>query len=253
MTKIIALANQKGGVGKTTTAINLGGYLAEMQQNVLLIDIDPQGNAGSGLGLDVHKLQKSVYEVLLGELSIAEVTRTTSYAKLSILPANVNLSGFEVDMLQMDRREFILREALKQVEGRYAYILIDCPPNLGILTLNALCAANRVMVAMQTEYYALEGLTQLMRVINIVQNSLNPPLVLDGIVLTMYDQRTNLSRQVMEDVRSHFNNWVYQTIIPRSVKLSESPSYGKYIGDYAPNSAGAEAYKNLAEEVHRRG
>ena len=253
MQKIIALANQKGGVGKTTTAVNLGGYLSGLGIKVLLIDIDPQGNASSGLGIDVHDLDKTIYEVLLGELSLSEAILPTAYQNLWVLPANVQLSGVEVDMLQLDQREYILREAMVQVRDTYDLILIDCPPNLGILTLNALCAANRVLITLQTEYYALEGLTQLMKVIQLVQQSLNPELILDGVVLTMFDQRTTLAQQVVSDVREHFGAKVYESVIPRNVKLSEAPSFGKFIGDYAPDSAGARAYADLAREVKDRG
>ena len=251
MGRLIALANQKGGVGKTTTAINLGAYLAKAGREVLLIDIDPQGNASSGLGVEVHDLKKTIYEVLLGKLSCSEVIMATRYNSLSLLPANVNLSGIEIDMLEIDEREFMLKKALKQVMKRYDYILIDCPPNLGILTLNALCAAKETMVTLQTEYYALEGLTQLMKVIHLVQKSLNPELTLHGILLTMYDQRTALAHQVVSDVKEHFKNKVYSTIIPRNVKLSEAPSYGQFIGEYAADSSGAEAYEKLSREIER--
>lgn len=254
MPRIIAISNQKGGVGKTTTAVNLAGYIAKMGHNVLLIDIDPQGNASSGLGIDTHGLQRSIYDVLLEDSSATEVILRTSVPNLSVLPANVHLSGIEVDLIEsQDKREFRLRAALAPLQNRYDLILIDCPPNLGILTLNALCAANRVLIALQTEYYALEGLTQLVKVINLVQNSLNPELVLDGVLLTMYDQRTSLAQQVVDDVRNHFKEKVYRTIIPRNVKLSEAPSFGKYIGDYAPESAGAKAYQDLAAEVWQNG
>lgn len=253
MAKVVALANQKGGVGKTTTAVNLAAYLARMGRSVLLVDIDPQGNASSGLGLNIHELQKTIYEVLVGEISAAEAITATATPGLSILPANVNLSGIEVDMLERSEREYVLREALKQVVSRFDIVLIDCPPNLGILTLNALCASSHVLITLQTEYYALEGLTQLMKVIGLVQKSLNPELQLDGVVLTMYDQRTSLANQVVEDVRAHFGDKVYNAVIPRNVKLSEAPSFGKFIGDYAPDSAGARAYESLAEEVDRRG
>ncbi|MCB1306840.1 MAG: ParA family protein [Leptospiraceae bacterium] len=253
MDRIIALANQKGGVGKTTTAVNIGAFLASMGQKVLLVDIDPQGNASSGLGLDIHALDKTIYEILIGEVSAAETIVNSQYTNLSVLPANVQLSGVEIDMLQMNEREFVLKNALHQVTNRYDITLIDCPPNLGILTVNALCAANSVMITLQTEYYALEGLTQLMKVIQLVQNSLNPELILDGVVLTMYDQRTSLANQVVNDVREHFGDRVYNTIIPRNVKLSEAPSFGKFIGDYAPDSTGAQSYAELAKEVLHRG
>lgn len=253
MARIIAVANQKGGVGKTTTTVNLSGYLAEMGYRVLLVDIDPQGNASSGLGIDIHKTEKTIYQVLIGELSISETAIHNHIPGLDILPANVHLSGIEVDLLQMEDRNYRLRNSLKQVAENYDIVLIDSPPNLGILTLNALCAATSVMITLQTEYYALEGLSQLMKVIKMVQNSLNPELLLDGVVLTMYDQRTTLAQQVVDDVRSHFQEKTYETIIPRNVKLSEAPSFGKYIGQYAGDSAGAKAYAKLAEEVKNRG
>ena len=250
--KIIAFANQKGGVGKTTTAVSLGGYIARRGVRVLLVDIDPQGNAVSGFGIDIHKLEKTIYDVLTGSLSCSEVILPTSLPNLSILPANVNLAGIEIDILEQEEREYILKKALLQVLPHYDYILIDCPPNLGILTLNAMCAANRVIITLQTEYYALEGLTQLMKVIHLVQKSLNPSLTLDGVVLTMYDSRTSLSQQVVEDVKSHFRDKVYSTIIPRSIRLAEAPSYGCYIGEYAPESSGALAYNQLSLEVMGR-
>lgn len=253
MGKVIAIANQKGGVGKTTTAVNLAGYLARMGHSTLIIDIDPQGNATSGLGIDSNKQEKTIYQVLIGELSPAEAILNTGIPNLDVLPANVHLSGIEVDLLQMGEREFQLRKSMEQILGRYEFIFIDCPPNLGILTLNALCAANRVMITLQTEYYALEGLTQLMKVINLVQKSLNPTLVLDGVVLTMFDQRTSLANQVVQDVRSHFGERVYTSVIPRNVKLSEAPSFGQFIGDYAHDSTGAKAYEELAKEVAIRG
>ncbi len=253
MGKVIAVANQKGGVGKTTTVTNLGGYLAKQGQKVLIVDIDPQGNATSGLGIDAHNNEKTIYEVLIGEISSKEAIQSPGIEQLSILPANVHLSGIEVDLLQLENREYQLNKAIEAVRADYDFVLIDSPPNLGILTLNALCAADSVMITLQTEYYALEGLTQLMKVINLVQNSLNPKLTLEGVVLTMFDQRTSLANQVVEDVRSHFQDKVYESIIPRNVRLSEAPSFGKYIGDYAPDSSGAKAYDALAKEVISRG
>lgn len=253
MGKTIAVANQKGGVGKTTTCVNLCGYLAKMGHNSLLVDIDPQGNASSGLGVNSHESDRTIYEVLLEELSMSETIVSTAVPGLSLLPANVHLSGIEVDMLEMENREFILKGAMQQVRDNYEYVYIDCPPNLGILTLNALCAADEVMITLQTEYYALEGLTQLMKVINLVQQELNPALTLDGVVLTMFDGRTTLAQQVVEDVRGHFKEKVYESVVPRNVRLSEAPSYGKFIGDYAPDSTGAHAYEKLAREVIERG
>ena len=253
MGKVIALANQKGGVGKTTTAVNLAGYIASQGHNVLVVDIDSQGNASSGLGVSAQESDKTIYQVLIGELSASEAITGTSVPNLSILPANVHLSGIDVDMLEMDDREYSLKKVIDTLRDSYEYIFIDCPPNLGILTLNALTAANGVMITLQTEYYALEGLTQLMKVINLVQQKLNTSLNLEGVVLTMYDQRTSLAKQVMEDVREHFKERVYQSVIPRNVKLSEAPSFGQYIGDYAGDSSGAKAYKSLAQEVLNNG
>ncbi|MBE7440071.1 MAG: ParA family protein [Spirochaetales bacterium] len=251
MNRIIAVANQKGGVGKTTTCVNLCGYLARQGKKVLLVDIDPQGNASSGLGLATEDLERTIYHMLLGDISAAEAIVSTNIAGLDILPANVHLSGIEVDMLGMEEREFLLKGHLAQVAARYDFVYIDCPPNLGILTLNALSAAQGVLITLQTEYYALEGLTQLMKVIQLVQQNLNPALRLEGVVLTMYDSRTALANQVTQDVRNHFQELVYESVIPRNVRLSEAPSFGKFIGDYAPESSGAQAYARLAMEVLR--
>ena len=252
MQKVIAFANQKGGVGKTTSAVNISAYVAEANYNVLLVDIDPQGNASSGLGIETNSLQKTIYGVLLGKISCSEAIVPTNYNNLHILPANVNLSGIEIDMLQMENREFMLKNALEQVKSRFDYIFIDCPPNLGILTINALCAARQTIIILQTEYYALEGLSQLMKIIHLMQKSLNPELLLDGIILTMFDIRTALAQHVVSDIKEHFKDKVYLNIVPRSVRLSEAPSYGKYIGDYAPDSTGAEAYKKLSVEIIAR-
>ncbi len=253
MPRVYAIANQKGGVGKTTTAVNLGGYLARMGHNVLLVDMDPQGNASSGLGVDIRNLTRSVYQLLIGELSASEILRASTVKNLSLLPATTDLAGIEPDLLQTEGREYVLKKALEQIANRFDIVLIDCPPNLGILTLNALSFADRVLIPLQTEYFALEGLTQLLEAISRVQKNFNPGLTLDGVVLTMYDARTSMSQQVVEDVRHHFLDRVYQTIIPRNVKLSEAPSFGQFIGEYAPDSTGASAYEQLAREVANRG
>jgi chromosome partitioning protein len=253
MPRVYAIANQKGGVGKTTTAVNLGGFLARMGHNVLLVDMDPQGNASSGLGVDIRNLNRSVYQLLIGELSASEILRPSTVKNLSLLPATTDLAGIEPDLLQTEGREYVLKKALEQIAGRFDIVLIDCPPNLGILTLNALSFADRVLIPLQTEYFALEGLTQLLEAISRVQKNFNPSLTLDGVVLTMYDARTSMSQQVVEDVRQHFLDRVYQTIIPRNVKLSEAPSFGQFIGEYAPDSTGASAYEQLAREVANRG
>jgi len=249
MGKIVSISNQKGGVGKTTTAINLASNLVELGKKILLLDIDPQGNSGSGLGLEVQSLNKTTYELLIGELSAREVIHKTFVDRLDIIPSNINLSGLEVDFLGIDKKEFKLRDALASVKQDYDYILIDCPPSLGVLTINALCASQSVMITLQTEYFALEGLSQLMRIISLVQNQWNPGLELEGVLLTMYDKRTNLANQVADDVRNFFKEKVYQTIIPRNIKLSEAPSFAKPINYYDPDGVGAKSYRSLAEEI----
>ncbi|MCL2223434.1 MAG: ParA family protein [Defluviitaleaceae bacterium] len=250
MKRIIAVANQKGGVGKTTTNVNLATCLAQAGKRVLVADMDPQGNTTSGLGVDKHGLKKSIYTVLLGEAYLEEVTHSVDNIEgLHLLPANIDLAGAEIEMLDLENREFRLREVFNHAKYLYDYILIDCPPSLNILTLNALCAADTVLVPIQCEYYALEGLTQLMHTINLVHAKLNPRLALEGVVFTMYDARTNLSAQVVDEVKSHLEEHTYKTIIPRNVRLSEAPSHGLPITLYAPNSKGAEAYEQLAQEV----
>lgn len=253
MGKIVSISNQKGGVGKTTTAINLASNLVELGKKILLIDIDPQGNSGSGFGMEVQSLSKTTYEVLIGDLSAREAIQKTFVANLDIIPSNINLSGLEVDFLGTEKKEFKLKDALASVKEDYDYILIDCPPSLGVLTINALCASQSVMITLQTEYFALEGLSQLMRIISLVQSQWNPSLELEGVLLTMYDKRTNLANQVAEDVRNYFKEKVYQTIIPRNIKLSEAPSFGKPINYYDPEGVGAKSYKSLAEEIIGQG
>ena len=234
MGRIIAIANQKGGVGKTTTAINLAACLAEAGQKILIIDIDPQGNTTSGFGLSKTDIEKTVYEVLLGECNIKD-----------ILPSNVNLAGAEIDLIDVDNREYILKESILEVRDRYDYIILDCPPSLSMLTVNAMTAADTVLVPIQCEYYALEGLTQLIHTINLVKKKLNPQLELD-------DSRTNLSLQVVENVKDNLKQNIYKTIIPRNIRLAEAPSHGLPINLYDPKSTGAESYRLLAEEVMGR-
>lgn len=252
MGKVIAMANQKGGVGKTTTAINLGAYLGSLGKNVLIIDADAQGNAGSGLGLDVMKLENNLYGVMLGEIEAQDAIHETTHENLSVLSSNIDLSGLEIDLRNSNERDFILKDAIKNLVDKYDYIIIDSPPSLGLMTINALNAANSVMIPLQCEYFALEGLAQLLRIIKLVQKNMNTSLELEGVVLTMYDSRTKLSSQVVADVRSHFKNDVFKVIIPRNVKLSEAPSFGEAIDIYDSQSTGALAYKTLAKEVISR-
>lgn len=226
--------------------------MGKKDKKVLVVDMDPQGNASSGFGLDIHKLNKTIYEVLIEEFSVGECILTTKEKNVSILPSNVNLAGLEVDLLELEDKHEQLKKNLNSIRNQYDYILIDCPPNLGILTINALCAADGVIIPLQTEYYALEGITQLIRVIDRVQKSLNPSLVLTGVLLTMFDQRTNLSKMVVDDVRAHFKDRVFETIIPRNVKLSEAPSFGQSIAVYAPESIGAIAYEKVVDELIQR-
>ncbi len=249
MTRIYAFANQKGGVGKTTTAVNLAAYLADAGRSVLLIDIDPQANATSSLGVDAASLSYSIYDVLIGRVPLADVIVRTALPRLDLAPSAPALAGAEVEMVAMLAREHLLRRALTGVVVHYDYVLIDCPPSLGLLTVNALTAATHgVVVPIQCEYLALEGLGRLWQTIQLVREHLNPQLTISGMVLTMYDPRTNLSTQVVNEVRKHFAQQTYQAVIPRSVRLSEAPSYGQTILTYAPNSAGAQAYAALARE-----
>jgi chromosome partitioning protein len=251
MSRIVALANQKGGVGKTTTAINLGASLAACERTVLLVDLDPQANATSGLGLPKND-QASMYSVLLDGRSLREIIRPTELPTLSLAPSSVDLVGAEIELSDADGREFRLRRALEPVAADYDYILIDSPPSLGLLTVNGLTAAQSVLVPMQCEYFAMEGISQLVNTIDRVRESLNPSLEIEGIVLTMYDDRMNLCRQVAEEVRGHFRDKVYRTIVPRNVRLGEAPSFGKPIILYDIRSRGSEAYVNLAKEFIER-
>lgn len=250
MAHVICIANQKGGVGKTTTSINLSAALAHLQQRVLLIDMDPQGNASSGLGLKRYESQDSnVYHVLIGELSIQQATVTTHIPRLSVVTANPDLVGAEIELVDMQNREYRLKQALALVKNDYDYILIDCPPSLGLLTLNALAAANSFLVPLQCEYYALEGLSQLLNTAGLIKKSLNPDLHIEGIVLTMFDTRNNLSHQVVSEIKSHFGDKVFQAMVPRNVRLSEAPSHGQSIFEYDGKSIGAVKYLDLAKEI----
>ena len=253
MSKIIAIANQKGGVAKTTTAINLSAALSQLGQKVLLIDFDPQGNASSGLGIDKNKLEKSVYDVLVNNVPPELLLVRNVRSNLDVLPAKVDLAGAEMELVTAISREVRLKDALAELREEYDFIIIDSPPSLGLLTINALTAANQYIVPIQCEYYALEGVTQLLNTIKLIQRSLNPALKLCGILMTMYDYRTKLSKQVVDDVRASFGKQVFQTVIPRNVRLSEAPSYGLSIIDYDPKSKGAESYLELAKEVLARG
>ena len=252
MGKIIAIANQKGGVGKTTTAINLSACIAERGKKVLLVDIDPQGNATSGVGIIKQELEKTVYDMFIGECRLSECLTSSIVDNLNVLPSNVNLSGAEIDLIGVDEREFILKNALEGVKDLYDYIIIDCPPSLGLITLNAFTASDSVLIPVQCEYFALEGLGQLMNTINLVKKHLNKEIYIEGAVLTMYDLRTNLANQVVREVKKYFENKVYKTVIPRNVKLSEAPSYGMPIITYDPKSKGAKAYDKLAKEFIKR-
>lgn len=252
-TKILAIINQKGGVGKSTTAVNLAAALGAMNKEVLLVDLDPQGNATSGYGIDKRELDGCVYDVLLGETPVEEVILACVGKGVDVLPSTINLAGAEVELVNEMARENRLKSALGSLRGRYDYILIDCPPSLGLLTINALVAADKLLVPIQCEFYALEGVTKLLDSMNRVKKMLNPSLDIFGIVMTMYDSRTNLSNQVVNEVRSFFGKTVFETMIPRTVKLSEAPSYGQPIIEYAPDNKGTEAYNELAREVIARG
>lgn len=249
MGRIIAVANQKGGVGKTTTVINLSACLAEKGKKVLVVDMDPQGNTSSGLGIDKNNIEHTMYELLIGESELKECLIPEVYENLSVLPSNVNLAGAEIELIQLSEPHYILKKNLEKIRYKYDFILIDCPPSLNTLTLNSMTAADSVLVPIQCEYYALEGLSQLMHTIELVKQRMNDRLMVEGVVFTMFDARTNLSLQVVENVKDTLNNNIYKSIIPRNVRLAESPSHGLPITVYDPKSAGAEGYRNLADEV----
>lgn len=252
MGRIIAIANQKGGVGKTTTAINLSACLAEAGKKVLTIDLDPQGNTTSGLGLEKGEQENTVYELMLGECTVGESIKKTVIENLSIVPSNVDLAGAEIELLGIKEKEYILKNEIDYVVDDYDFVIIDCPPSLNMLTINAMTTANTVLVPIQCEYYALEGLSQLIHTIDLVQERLNPDLKMEGVVFTMYDARTNLSLQVVENVKNNLDTTIYKTIIPRNVRLAEAPSHGLPINLYDSKSTGAESYRLLAQEVIER-
>lgn len=253
MGRIIAIANQKGGVGKTTTAINLSATLAEAGQKVLAVDFDPQGNETSGFGVEKNQLEQTVYELLIGECKVSDCLIKEVQPNLDLIPSNVNLAGAEIELLEMENKEKILRGFLRRLIKNYDFIIIDCPPSLSLLTVNALVAADTVLVPLQCEYYALEGLNQVMKTIQLVKKGLNPKLEMEGVVFTMFDSRTNLSSEVVESVRENLNENIYNTMIHRNVRLAEAPSYGMPITVYDTRSAGAEDYRMLAAEVIKRG
>jgi len=249
MGKIIAIANQKGGVAKTTTAVNLSAWMSLMGRRVLLIDIDPQGNATSGLGLDKEQLEYTIYDVLINGVDIEKVIVQSPVENLFVLPSRIDLAGAEIEMVAMEEREYLLKRAIPGIGKKYDIIIIDCPPSLGLITINAMAAANSVLIPIQCEYYALEGLGQLVNTITLVQKGINRELTIEGVLLTMFDGRTNLSIQVVDEVKKHFRDKVYRSIIPRNVRLSEAPSHGKPVMVYDRRSKGAEVYHDLAKEV----
>ena len=252
MSKIFSLCNQKGGVGKTTTAVNLATCLAQKNHKVLLIDIDPQGNATSGLGIDKNQIQKTVYNFINHEIQHSEIVLDTCVTNLFLVPSNPHLAGAEVELIHAESREFLLKKALEDLRENYDFIFIDCPPSLGLLTLNSMAASDGILIPLQCEYYALEGLGQLLSTFHLVKEKLNPNLEMAGVILTMADFRTNLTQQVIEDVRNHFQDCVFQTVVPRSVKMSEAPSFGKPIALYDPHSKGAKCYEEIAMEFLER-
>jgi len=252
MGRIIAITNQKGGVGKTTTSINLSAALGAKGKKVLVIDTDPQGNTTSGYGIDKNELDYSVYDLMLGECSVHDCIIKNVVENVSLIPSNVDLSAIEIELIGTEQKEYILKKEIDYVKDMYDFVIIDCPPSLSMLTINSMTTANSVLVPIQCEYYALEGLSDLLHTINLVQERLNPDLNMEGVVFTMYDSRTNLSNQVVENVKEYLGQNVYKTVIPRNVRLAEAPSHGQPINIYDPKSAGAEAYAMLADEVIKR-
>ncbi len=253
MSQVICIANQKGGVGKTTTSVNLASALAELGRKVLLIDMDPQGNASSGLGIKRHEQQdKNIYNVLIGDKDITETIFPTNHKNLEVIPANPDLVGAEIELIDLPEREYRLKDSLEEIKSKYHYIFIDCPPSLGLLTINALSSSNSFIVPLQCEYFALEGLSQLLNTAGLLKRKLNPSLKIAGIVLTMFDSRNNLSHQVVDEIQSHFEGKAFETIIPRNVRLSEAPSHGKSVIEYDPRSVGARKYIELARELDTR-
>ena len=252
MGRIIAIANQKGGVGKTTTAINLSACLAEKGQKVLAIDMDPQGNMTSGLGLDKDSIEKNIYDLMIGESDVKEVLQKDALDNLDVIPTSIDLSAAEIELIGVEDKEYIIKNAIEEIKDNYDYVIIDCPPSLNMLTINAMTTADFVLVPIQCEYYALEGLSQLIHTVELVKERLNPVLEIEGVVFTMYDARTNLSLQVVENVKDNLQQNIYKTIIPRNIRLAEAPSYGMPINLYDSKSAGADSYMRLADEVMNR-